>query len=55
MFSAVALSLVATIGHSLTTERFCDHYNAVWLSGYAVSVLVLAAAAVNFDPKRWLS
>ncbi|HWD39168.1 MAG TPA: hypothetical protein VG944_09995 [Fimbriimonas sp.] len=55
IFSAIGLSLMATIGEEFTTGRGCCRYNAVWLGLFAVSVLMLAAAAVNFDPKRWLA
>ncbi len=50
----MGLSLFATLGHGLTTERCCDRYNWIWLGIYALAVLTLSAAAVNFDPKRWL-
>jgi hypothetical protein len=54
IFAAIGLSLIATFGQCLTTERCCDHYNAIWLAMYGLAILILAGASVNFNPKRWL-
>ena len=54
VFGAAGLSLIATVGQCFTTDRFCNHYNWLWLTMYCLAVVTLSAAIVDFDPKRWL-
>ncbi len=49
---AVALSLVATAGFHLSTGRFYDQLNWIWISAFMLSLLTLSASVVNFDLKR---
>jgi hypothetical protein len=50
---AALLALVGTIGHYLTVHSSFAHDDE-WFLIFAVAILTLCAAAVNFDPKRWL-
>jgi hypothetical protein len=52
LFAAAFIALVATIGTYLTTGRFIERYDALWVGLFAVSLATLSGAAVNFDPKR---
>ena len=53
MFFAALLALMATLGHFLTLHSSNTH-DAEWFSIFGLSLFMLCAAAVNFDPKRWL-
>lgn len=54
MFAATGLAGVATLGANLTTFRGINSMNPIWVGGFVVAWLLLSAAAVNFDWKRWL-
>ncbi|MEZ0327930.1 MAG: hypothetical protein ACAH95_18710 [Fimbriimonas sp.] len=52
IFVAVFLSLVATVGAFLTSGRMINNLDWVWIGIFAVSLLTLSGAVVNFDFKR---
>lgn len=54
IITAVAIAAVATMGVRLTTSRGVLGWDAVWIVAFVAAWLVLSAAAVNFDMKRWL-
>ncbi len=54
MFASIGLAIVATVGTILTTFRGVGTFDALWIGAFAASVLLLSAAVVNFDMKRWL-
>lgn len=54
MLAAVGLAALASAGATLTTFRNVHALDALWIALYVVAWLLLSAAAVNFDMKRWL-
>lgn len=54
MFGALGLTMVATLGHFLTQHRADTRLDVLWIVLFALSLLTLSGAAVNFDPKRLL-
>ena len=54
MFAATAIAGLSTIGANLTTFRGVGVFDSVWIGGFVVAWLLISAAAVNFDMKRWL-
>lgn len=54
MLGAVGLSLFGTVGHFLTDGRVDASVQWFWIAVFGLALLLLAGAAVNFDPKRWL-
>jgi hypothetical protein len=54
MFASVGLAGLATVGANLTTFRGIGRWDVFWIGVFVVAVLLLSAAIVNFDMKRWL-
>jgi hypothetical protein len=54
IFAAVLLSLVATIGSFVTNGRQINNLDWLWITVFAISLLTLSGAVVNFDFKRLL-
>ena len=54
MFAAVGIAALASAGTTLTTFRNVHALDALWIALFVVAWLLLSAAAVNFDVKRWL-
>lgn len=52
--AAVGIAALASAGTTLTTLRNVHALDALWIALFAAAWLLLSAAAVNFDPKRWL-
>jgi hypothetical protein len=53
MLFAALLAFVGTVGHFWTSHAFNTHDDE-WFLVFAISILVLSGASVNFNPKRWL-
>ncbi len=54
ILAAVAIAALATAGARLTTFRGVHDADAVWIVLFVLAWLLMSAAAVNFDAKRWL-
>jgi hypothetical protein len=52
VLAAVFFSLFATCGYFLTNGRTVASYDWLWIGCFALSLLTLSAAVVNFDWKR---
>lgn len=52
IFAAALLALFGTVGHALTADRTPPGVQVVWLVVFIAALLILSAAAVNFDFRR---
>lgn len=54
MFAATGLAALASAGARMTSLRGVHGADALWLTLFTAAWLLMSAAAVNFDAKRWL-
>lgn len=54
VLASIGIAAVAAAGTRLTTFRGIHVADALWITLFVVAWLLLSAAAVNFDMKRWL-
>jgi hypothetical protein len=52
IIAAVFLSLIATVGAFVTSGRMVNHLDWLWIGVFALSLITLSGAVVNFDFKR---
>jgi hypothetical protein len=52
MYSAAGLSMFGTIGYFVSSAQMVANWNWLWIALFAVSLMLLSGAVVNFDPKR---
>ena len=52
MLAATFMALAGTIGYFLTHGRLSESFDWLWLGMFALALMTLSAAVVNFDPRR---
>lgn len=52
VLAAVFFSLLATVGYFMTTGRTTVSFDWLWIGVFAISLLTLSMAIVNFDVRK---